>query len=202
MNNLRKFDTYADYSAATLNYPAVSWVVSGNTIYYAPEEPVFSGLTVYYEVLNPSIEIDLFNSGGDSSGSGSESESGGGGGSLPISMIVDGVEETVVNTWRFSTAGEHVVQYSFENGFMDTSFGNIDTITKAVAGEGITSIGNGNWRIGVGCPLYCYETTPPTIVLNAQSTEIPVVVYVPVASFDAYKADSEWELASYLRPLI
>lgn len=34
MNNLRKFATEADYSAATLNYPAVSWVVSGDTVHF------------------------------------------------------------------------------------------------------------------------------------------------------------------------
>lgn len=30
--NLRKFNTEAEYSAATLNYPAVSWIVSGDPI--------------------------------------------------------------------------------------------------------------------------------------------------------------------------
>lgn len=34
MNNLKKFSTEADYSAATLNYPAVSWVVSGDTVHF------------------------------------------------------------------------------------------------------------------------------------------------------------------------
>lgn len=38
-NNLKKFDTMADYSAATLNYPSVSWVVSGDTLHYAKEAP-------------------------------------------------------------------------------------------------------------------------------------------------------------------
>ena len=33
-NNLRKFATEAEYSAATLNYPAVSWVTSGDTLHY------------------------------------------------------------------------------------------------------------------------------------------------------------------------
>lgn len=37
MNNLRKFATEADYSAATLNYPAVSWIVSGDTLHYDKE---------------------------------------------------------------------------------------------------------------------------------------------------------------------
>lgn len=39
MNNLRKFQTEADYSAATLNYPAVSWVVSGDTVHYDKSAP-------------------------------------------------------------------------------------------------------------------------------------------------------------------
>ena len=38
-NNLKKFNTAADYSAATLNYPAVSWVVSGDSVHYAKEAP-------------------------------------------------------------------------------------------------------------------------------------------------------------------
>ena len=39
MNNLKKFATEADYSAATLNYPAVSWVVSGDTVYFDKTAP-------------------------------------------------------------------------------------------------------------------------------------------------------------------
>lgn len=33
-NNLKKFQTEADYSAATLNYPAVSWITSGDILHY------------------------------------------------------------------------------------------------------------------------------------------------------------------------
>ena len=33
-NNLKKFTTEAEYSAATLNYPAVSWVTSGDTVHF------------------------------------------------------------------------------------------------------------------------------------------------------------------------
>ena len=40
MNNLKKFSTEADYSAATLNYPAVSWVVSGDTVHFDKTSPV------------------------------------------------------------------------------------------------------------------------------------------------------------------
>ena len=34
MNNLRKFENEAAYSATTLSYPAVSWIVSGDTVHY------------------------------------------------------------------------------------------------------------------------------------------------------------------------
>lgn len=34
MNNLKKFSTEADYSAATLNYPAVSWVTATDNVHF------------------------------------------------------------------------------------------------------------------------------------------------------------------------
>lgn len=39
MNNLRKFQTEADYTAATLNYPSVAWVVSGDSFHYDNAAP-------------------------------------------------------------------------------------------------------------------------------------------------------------------
>lgn len=40
MNNLKKFSTEADYSAATLNYPAVSWVTGTDTVHFDKTAPV------------------------------------------------------------------------------------------------------------------------------------------------------------------
>jgi len=40
MNNLRRFTTEADYQAATLNYPSVSWVVSSDTVHFDNVIPV------------------------------------------------------------------------------------------------------------------------------------------------------------------
>lgn len=113
-NNLRKFQNEAEYSAATLNYPAVSWVVNGEVHFDKTAPATFGGLTVKYNIIDPTIEVQLFNGGGSSESS-SESGSGSGGGALPTRMIVDGVEETPINTWRFETAGEHIVQYEFED---------------------------------------------------------------------------------------
>ena len=40
MNNLKKFSTEADYSAATLNYPAVSWVTATDNVHFDKSAPV------------------------------------------------------------------------------------------------------------------------------------------------------------------
>lgn len=39
MNNLKKFSTEAEYSAATLNYPAVSWVTGTDTVHFDKTAP-------------------------------------------------------------------------------------------------------------------------------------------------------------------
>ena len=40
MDNLKKFSTEAEYSAATLNYPAVSWVTSADAVHFDKSAPV------------------------------------------------------------------------------------------------------------------------------------------------------------------
>lgn len=42
--NLRKFNTEAEYTAATptLNYPAVSWITGNDSFYYDKSEPVIA----------------------------------------------------------------------------------------------------------------------------------------------------------------
>ena len=144
-HNLKKFSTEADYSAATLNYPAVSWVSGTNSVHFDATAPAtFGGLTVHY-LIDQSMagsNVSIFNGGGDSESGGGDSESGGGG-VLPSKMYVDGVEETVVNSWLFETVGEHIVQYEFEDNVIPTSFldGNISAAKKVEIGDDITEIG-------------------------------------------------------------
>ena len=146
MNNLKKFNTEADYSAATLNYPAVSWVVSGDIVHFDKESqtPSFSGLTVYYNITDILQPTELFNGGGGS-GSGSGS---GSGGALPSAMIIDGTAVEVTNTYQFSTTGEHIVNYSFADNQIPKQFlddggrGAFRIVTKIEIGNSVTSIGD------------------------------------------------------------
>jgi hypothetical protein len=143
MNNLRRFNTEADYSAATLNYPAVSWVTATDNVYFDKSVPApsFSGLTVYYNITDISQPTELFNGGGGS-GSGS-----GSGGAIPSAMIIDGTAVEVTNTYQFSTTGEHIINYSFADNqipqmFLSNGDGiKFNTVTKVVIGDAITSIG-------------------------------------------------------------
>lgn len=203
MDNLKKFATYNDYTAATLNYPAVSWIVSGNTVAFDPEAPViFGGLTVYYDIEDPTVEVSLFNGGGDSSSEGGDSS--GGGGALPTTMIVDGNSETPIATWRFETAGEHVVQYTFENneipqGFLDA----INAAKEVIVGTDIVGIGNTAFNIALTSAT-CLSTTPPSIgdasVFANDWQDYPI--YVPAEAVNTYKAASIWtSLASRIQAI-
>ena len=51
MNNLKKFSTEADYSAATLNYPAVSWVTATDNVHFDKSAPTPPTPTVNDKVM-------------------------------------------------------------------------------------------------------------------------------------------------------
>lgn len=141
MNNLRKFSTLEDYQEAELVKPAVSLIASDDSVFFDQKEAepeAFGGLTVIYNIEDASNEVTLFNGGGGSSESESES---GGGGALPTRMIIDGNEETPINTWRFSTSGEHTVQYEFSGNTVPAGFmaGNA-MATSIIVGDDIEVI--------------------------------------------------------------
>lgn len=211
--NLRKFQNEAEYSAATLNYPAVSWVVNGE-VHFDKTAPIppFGGLTVKYNITDTTSEITLFNGGGGSSTSESSSESGsgsGGGGALPTRMIVDGVEETPINTWRFETAGEHIVQYEFEDNTVTQDFiqnvaDSIPDATEVIVGTDITIIGSAAFNNSYLTSATCLSATPPiigdTIVFGGGSLNYPI--YVPASAVDTYKAAHFWSnLASRIQAI-
>lgn len=231
MRNLRKFNTEENYNAAELNYPAVSWIVSGDTFHYDKEEPqpepiTYGGLTVKYYIADPSVEVTLFNGGGgSSSSSGSGSGSGSGGGALPSAMIVDGVEETPINTWRFETSGEHIVQYVFEDNIINVSFYDINEITEVVVGDDITeiatltnngvfyqctgltsaTIGSGITKIGASAFAMCGSLTsvtinaitPPLLDGNAFTINANYPIYVPASAVETYQTSTATGWSEY-----
>lgn len=199
-HNLKKFQTENDYTAATLNYPAVSWIVSGDTIHFdktAPVAPMVGDIRVTYNIADTSEEVKLYNGGGGS-GSGSESEggqseSGSGSGFAPTQMWVDGVEETVVGTWRFDTTGLHVVEFKLDGTEIpNAAFYQMGTITKVEIGNNITVIGESSFSYPlILINITVLATTPPALGGAAfDGSSCPI--YVPSASVNTYKAASGW----------
>ena len=165
-NYINKYLSQNDYeNDDTKQYPNVS-LVNGTLIYEA-ENPIvpFGGLTVKYNIEDPTQEVTIFNGDGGSSSSGSSESGSGGGGILPTTMIVDGNSETPISTWRFETAGEHIVQYEFEDNIIPHQF--LDTfnyITDVVIGEDITEIGIAAFNDCTNLESITVEaTTPPTL---------------------------------------
>ena len=226
-NYINKYLSQSVYDADnTKQYPNTSLV--GTDIVFAMAAPAFGGLTVKYNIEDPTQEVALFNGGGASSStSSSESESGGGGAALPTTMIVDGNEETPINTWRFETAGEHIVQYEFVDNIIPAGFldGNVVTATEAIIGDDITeiadssanadgafqssnittvTIGTGITEIGDNAfhmseleTLTVKADYPPLLGSNALRHSSITAIYVPASAVDEYKESTSTGWSEY-----
>lgn len=218
-NFINKYLNQSAYDADnTKQYPNTSLV--GTDIVFAMAAPAaFGGLTVKYNIVDATQEVTLFNGGGGSSSSESSSESGGGG-ALPTTMIVDGVSETPINTWRFETAGEHIVQYEFADNIIPAGFLiNNPIYTEVIVGDDITEIGNEAFydvnkegiltsaTIGTGIEsidnqaflgnenmtsITIKATTPPSLGSQVFDNTNNCPIYVPSASVNTYKAAVNW----------
>ncbi len=63
-HNLKKFSTEADYNAATLNYPAVSWVTGTNAVHFDATAPAdLSKVMMAFQSTTASEDVILWNGG-------------------------------------------------------------------------------------------------------------------------------------------
>lgn len=196
-NFINKYLNQSAYDAdSTKQYPNTS-LVGTDVVFQMSAPAAFGGLTVKYNITQAETqyEVSLFNGGGASSGSSESSSESGGGGALPTTMIVDGVSETPINTWRFETAGEHIVQYTFEGntvpqGFIDA---NVGAATDVIVGTDITNIGSQSFNKELTSAT-CLSTTPPVIgdpqSFGGSTYDYPI--YVPAESVATYKAATNW----------
>lgn len=186
MDNLRKFNTEADYSSATLNYPSVSWVVSGDTVHYDKSKTMpkvrmaaaTGGLSVAYNLglsyYNTSINFNA--------------------------IVVDGVsianpnETRSITNYPIPTGAEYVyVDYYFDEDAIDGVFsdwigvmgeGSSDmNYAYMLFGEGVTAITN-NPANNISHVIF-EGTTPPSVgnYLNGRAA-----IYVPDDYVNTYKA--------------
>lgn len=156
------------------------------------------GVTVTYNVNNTSQAATIWS--GDA-------------GSAPDQMFVDGVRQTVADTYQFSTTGSHTIQYVFNDHILDITFQLSDQttpieITGFQVGSDIEEVTGNAWVVKqfdagesdmVDVEQTYLPTTPPTITGLGESGERPgVTIYVPSDSVSAYQNASIWSDISAL----
>ena len=225
-NYINKYLNQSAYDAdSTKNYPNTS-LVGTDVVFQMSAPAAFGGLTVKYNIVDPTSEVTLFNGGGASSSTSSSESESGGGGAMPTKMYVDGNEETPINTWRFETAGEHIVQYEFADNVVPYQFiKTLTNVTEVIVGDDITGIGMysfaynsitsatiGTGITSIGELAFTNSTNltsvtikaldPPTLGSNAFSIDVYHPIYVPASAVATYKAATGWsEYASRIQAI-
>lgn len=203
MNNLRKFATEADYSAATLNYPAVSWIVSGNTVHFDKKAPLPSDkVMMAFTSPNTGSDIVLYNCGSSDFPS------------YMTTVTVNGVEvQNPEDTCVLDNASQANTDYLVVYGV------NSHTTGDLFSGDLAVSNGSDGQSIDLFFPsmidvieyipsnpitaLVLGATTPPDFQESWSSHgETTQGIYVPDESVDVYKADGLWsDMADKIHPI-
>ena len=203
-NNLKKFDTMADYSAATLNYPNVSWVVSGDTLHYAKEAPpapvVNDKVMMVFEDESNGDVIVLFNCGT------SHQEP------FCSSITVNDVEvEDLLNCTAddssvASVAGVNTVKYTLANSTViadwfsgELGAGSSVPSLEILIPAQITEI---NYLPDNEITNLVVEATTPPLIEGFGSAQPDASVYVPDDAFNTYMQASGWgDSLSHIYPI-
>lgn len=209
MDNLRKFATEAEYSAATLNYPAVSWVVSGDTVHFdneAPTPPSPKWLATYSDSHTESAACD-------STSAITQYE-------ISLENLVSieiGDCVTSIDYWAFyqCTSLTSVTIPNSVTSIGQRAFAWCTSLTSLTIPDSVTTIGDsiidnsgvksmyvgsGVTSVG-GCAFCCNDLTdsftitapnPPTINNCDWIFSVQCPIYVPSGSVNDYKNDSCW----------
>ena len=192
MNNLKKFSTEADYSAATLNYPAVSWVTGTDTVHFDKTAPVVANNKVKIAFTTDACcagktmvigDYTMYNSINGITVNGEPFTPGSSAAYLPLSNNTDYLIEydlkdgvTDVNNWFSLQAVE---------GCSSTRI-NYDILFPAQVNEidGLQdSINN----------MILESETPPTATFGTSDITSIVGIYVPDSAVNTYKSAGVWD---------
>lgn len=202
-NNLRRFANEAEYSAATLNYPAVSWVVSGDTVHFDKTSPV-------PPVVNTKVKL-AFTS--DSCAADKDWYV------CTSTYILNFVNSITVNDTPLQPTG---------SGARITMNGNTFYLTEYDLKENVTNVEE-QFNIGAatgcesvqlkydllfpaqvteirglseyGISKLIFESTTPVDYSGAFGSDVPDI-YVPDSAVNTYKSASRWSsVSSHIHPI-
>ena len=201
MNNLRKFATEAEYSAATLNYPAVSWVVSGDTVHYDKT----SGSTP----VNDKVIIAAYDGSGEGRMTFFNCEASSSGDITSITLDNVAVNPIVCQDDYYShDAGQtYIIKYGLNTttigDWLSGTLGVGDASTPSkvdiLIPSQITSINILPFNLA---NIVVESEDPTEILYNNSGWDGTGYVYVPDASVNTYKSASGWSnIANYIYPI-
>jgi len=185
-NNLKKFATVADYNAATLNYPAVSWVTATDSIYYDKSAPNDKVMIAWHTPSDArdGEDIVLFN--GASSDVGDKISS----------VTINDVEvNPIAAVWENQSVHntDYVVKYGLQNtttifdaftGDLGGGWGSDAQPIDFLVPAQITTVGSLPSNVG---NLVLETTTPPTVLFGFSALSLDGI-YVPDNAVNTYKA--------------
>lgn len=203
MNNLKKFETEADYSAATLNYPAVSWVVSGDTVHFDKGEPtpptVNDKIMMAFSASTTGDDIALAHTN-----------------SVPPTTFFNKVELNDVDVTseldvngglnNYSVANtDYLAKYDVKETYYSSIFDNFTgnlgvnggTVEILIPSQ-ITQVDNMPYNI---TKLVIEATTPPTTSMGSSGHEGLQGIYVPDAALSAYQATWGGTFSGLIHPI-
>lgn len=204
MDNLRKFENEAAYSAATLSYPAVSWIVSGDTIHYdktsgdTPTPPT---------PTNDEIMLASYGGSGEDHFTFFNCEASSSGDIVSITLDDEPISPITCQTDSYIDAEyEHIAKYTITGTTIGDWFGgdlgmcnasgpaNLDILIPSQ----ITEIYDLPGMMVVN--LIVLAETPP--YLEYSLSGFYGNLYVPDDYVDTYKEDGTWgEISSRIYPL-
>lgn len=204
MNNLKKFATEADYSAATLNYPAVSWVTATDNVHFdkSGSTPTVNDKVMLLTIAESTKDdIVLYNAGS------SPAE--------PYFISITVNDEPVPNPNSTNAlvdacvGGEpYLIKYEITSTIIDDWFaGDLGAFGSAVQpGEvlipsQITEVNHLPSNVyTAGAKVVCEPTTPPNISFATSGLE-NAILYVPDASVNTYMEAGGWSSFAQILPI-
>lgn len=190
MRNLRKFNTETDYNAATLNYPAVSWVTGTDAVHFDKAAPAdLSKVMMAFQSTTAGKDIVLWN----------------GGASLPPTDLFTDLTVNDVDVMGLLDAGGTLTSYTQANTTYVVKYGliNDSEITDIFSGNLGGGLGSSNEPVDFFVPSSVTEITSlpdnvnslvidnetvPTMNLEWSSMN-SINLYVPDSALSAYQTE-------------
>ena len=184
-NNLRRFTTEAEYTAATLNYPAVSWVTATDNVHFDK-----SGST---PTVNDKVMIASYGGSGEdhfyfyNCGASSSRDI------TSITLDDVAVEHIDCQTEsQYDAEQVHIAKYTLNgtsigdwcSGYLGVGQTSTPAKVELLIPSQITAVGNMPLNI---TKLVVEATTPPTIEGSTSAFANFAGIYVPDASVTAYQ---------------